>query len=203
MGVHRLVGIDVVGRQRHIFQRREIACERFRIAAALRIGIVLLHRVEKCNRRLQRVGVAGQLIQLAEPVDGEALGVELLFVVERLARGTDAPVDAAVVGVDEMLQEPVAGRNGRRETFRIARQAVGRRERPDEPGVQDDAARRVGEDFAGGGNLPVEAAARVAQREPEGQNILPQFIGDFPDKAVGACLHLRCSACPRLSFRCS
>ena len=38
---------------------------------------------------------------------------------------------------------------------------------------------------------------------PEEQNILPQFIGDFPDKAVGACLHLRCSAYPRLSFRCS
>ena len=91
----------------------------------LRVEGVLLDAVEEPKGMAERLAVGGGAGILREGVEGEPQGVELLLGVEGPALGIEAPVDAAVVRVDEAGHEVVLGAPGHFEVLRSAQHAVG------------------------------------------------------------------------------
>ena len=90
-----------------------------------------------------------------------------------------------------MGQQPVAGLFGGRQVIGMAELAVSRREGPDDAGIEDDAARGVGQHFSGGLHLAVEAAAGVRKTQPEVQNVVFQDFGCFLQELFGFSSHLQ------------
>ena len=101
---------------------------------------MFLHHPVQVDGCLQRFIVLGHLVQLRKPVNGEALGVELLFGIQALPFRRHAPVHATVFVIAEMVQEPVPRMHGRHQVLRVFQRRIGGRETPDEAGVQDNPA---------------------------------------------------------------
>ncbi len=190
MRIHGLVGIDVMRGQGHVFQRREIAGERFDIAAVLRIREMRLDRLKESRRHGQDLRVSRCLIEFAEPIDGKTLGIQLLLDIKRFTCSRNTPIDTAVFRIDKMGQKPILGRNGCREVLRPAQLTIGRRERPHNAGIQDNAPRGVGQHGPVRKDFPIEASGRILQRQPIVQNILFQHIGCLPQEQVSSRFHL-------------
>ena len=73
---------------------------------------VLLDAVEELQGIVQGLAVAGGTGILRQAVDGEADGVELLLRVLGPAQVVEAPVDAALLLVDEVVNDVVLGPRG-------------------------------------------------------------------------------------------
>ena len=205
MRIHGLVGIDIVGREGHVFQGREIPGKRLDVAAAEPVGEMGLHRFEKCDSGLQHRLVMAHLIQFAEPVDGKALGIELLFAVEGDSVGRNAPVHTAVIRIAEIRQEPILGRRGGLQVFRFPESPVSGGKGPDDTGIEDHAPRRIRRDPAIGRNFAVEAAPGIPQFQPPVQDIVFQDPGRFLEEDFRSVIHrlFTDSVHPRLSSPCS
>ena len=159
MGVLRLGIVGIKVRQAHVGNGLPVTCTSLYVAVVLRIKGVLLDAVEKLQGILQRLTVARGTGILGESVDGEPYGIELLLRVERIALVINAPIDAAVFRVDEVVDEVVLGTGGGSEVSpnsvlsgfvaessasgteitigtRGAEYAIGCRERPEDAGIQ-------------------------------------------------------------------
>ena len=179
-----------MGAQGHVLQRGEIPRERLGVAAVLLVGKVGFHHLVQVDGVFQGVFIAAHLVEFGQAVDGETLGIELFLAVQALPFRGDAPIDAAVFVVAEVVQEPVAGMHGRHQVFGLLQLAVRGGEAPDEAGVQDDAAGGVVEDGAVGGDLSVEAAARVFQFKPVREDVGGQVFPDLLEKQLGIGIHI-------------
>ena len=179
VGVHGFIGVDVVGRQGHVFQGREIPREGLHVAAVLRIRKVGFYYAVQVDGLFEGTIVLGGLVQLREAVNGKALRIKLLFGVLPLPFCRYAPVHAAPLVVAEVLQEPVARMHGGHQVLAVAQGLVGGRKGPDEAGIEDDTARGVILHGAVCGHLPVESPTGVFEPQPVRQDVLREALTDF------------------------
>ena len=174
-----------MGAEGHVLERGEVAREGLDIAAVLRVLETGFHDLEQVDGVLQDLVVAGGLEQLAEAVDGESLRIQLFLGLQALAGGVHAPVHAAVPVVAEMLQEIIPRMDGRHQIFRLAQRPEGGGERPNDAGVQNDAAGGTVLNLRSAVGLPVEPAARILQGEPVIQDVVLEDLSDLLAKGVG------------------
>ena len=73
--VHRLVGVDVMGAEGHVLQRREVAGEGLDVPAVFLVLEPGFHDLEQVDGILEDFVVAGGFEQFAETVDGKSLRV--------------------------------------------------------------------------------------------------------------------------------
>lgn len=84
------------------------------------------------HRHVERARVAGGAEMLRKAVDCECDGIELFLGVERLTLRSDRPEDAALLLVDEMREEIVAGTQSGLLILRLACSAVSGGKRPED-----------------------------------------------------------------------
>ena len=143
MGVHAAGLVLVHLAEAHVGQSGPVAEEGLVVAAAALVGRVVLHQPLDADGLGEALGIAGRAVVLAERVDGERLGVDVLAVVQRRAGGRHRPEDAAVERIEEVGAEVVHGVLGHLEVGLLAKDAVGGGERPQDTGVEHRAPRRV------------------------------------------------------------
>ena len=186
VGIHRLVGVDVMGAEGHVLQRGEFPCQRFDVSPVLLVLEAGFYDPEEVDGILEDFVVLGGLVQFAQAVDSEGLRVELFLGVQALAGGIDTPVYAAVAVVAEMLQEVVPGMDRSHEVFGLLEGPVGRREGPHDAGVQNGAARSGILDFRRAVRFAVEAAVGILQGLPVIEDIGFEDVTDLLAKSVSS-----------------
>ena len=189
VGVHGFVGIDVVGAQGHVFQRREIPGQGFHVASVFLVGKEGFHHLVQIDGVLEHFVVPGYLVEFAKAVDCKTLRIQLLLGIQALPCRIHAPVHTAVFVVAEMLQKIVPGMYGRHQVRSFMQCLISRRKRPDDAGVQDDAAGSVVQHGAVRCHFPVKAPAGILQSQPVRQDAGGQVLPDLLNKLVGSSFH--------------
>ena len=177
MCVHRLAVVAVLGRQTHILYGLPVARSRLDIASAAAVAAAGLDVVVERHGISQRLPIARGADIFAQPVEGEAEGIELLAGVERPPLGVERPVYAAELRVVEAVyQIPFGARRGR-EVILATRYAVCGRKGPQYAGVEYRAFGCVGIDSAVAADAAVEAAPLAVDHsvEPEREYVVLQY----------------------------
>ena len=166
-----------------------------RAAASIYPGVVEsvpLDGFEQPDSLFKGFAVARGPVVFAQSVEGESEGVELLAGVERRTVRGDLPVDAAVLLVVKMSQQPLLGPCGTFEVFRTPQCAVGRRESPENAAVKDCAARRCGVEGVFHRDAAVKSAPAVLHTVgPEGEDHLLQMPLQFGGQTIES-FHITC-----------
>ena len=178
MGVLRLRVVGVEVGEAHVGDGLPVARGGLNVAVELMVEGMLLDAVEELQRTLQRLSVARGTHIFRHAVEREADGVELLLRVLRLPLVVQAPEDAALLGVEEVVDDVVFGPSGCREVFRLAQHAVGRRERPEDARVEDGTFVGCLHELAVAGHLSVESPVLFIHHilQPETQDVVFQYI---------------------------
>ena len=124
MGILRLGGVPKQVAPR-VVPAPPLAAEGVKVAPVDRVMGVLLDQAVDRNRLLQRRDVARRAVVFRQAVDSEDLPVHLLVRIVGLAVRADRPEQAAVLLVDEPVDEVAVGPSRHFQVFRVAVGAVG------------------------------------------------------------------------------
>ncbi|OPZ24467.1 MAG: hypothetical protein BWZ02_02834 [Lentisphaerae bacterium ADurb.BinA184] len=172
------------------------------VAPVARVRAVLLQQVERARGEVQPARVAGGQEVLREAVDGEALAVDDLAVVQARTVAPHLPEPAAVVRVPEMRDEEICAPFCEVRKLASPGEPPGqRREPPQQPALRVEILLRGPEVVA----LPVEVGEKAAAlpvggaRQPERDDAVVEVIPDLGETLGDTGCGFRCHGRPSLS----
>ena len=139
---------------------------------------MFLDAVVQVKRIFQGLPVARGTDIFRQSVEGKADGIELLPGVLGLSLVVEAPIDATIFLVDEMIDEIVLGVGGRLQILLLTQDTVGSRERPEDTGIEDSPLLCLGMQHLLGIDTPIEAPVLAIHHlgAPEVQDVLLKNI---------------------------
>ncbi len=191
--VHRLRRVLVLLAQAHVVERAPVARAGLPVAAPGRLRGVGLDRAVEGDRALLRLHVARREVVLGEGVERERESVGLLPVGERLPRGVEHPVRAAVALVPEAGDELGEGALGHPPVRGVAGPTVGGGEGPEDARAQHPAPGGRGVVHALVAHQADEAAPLLVDRlaHPEREHVAEEVAlhggGQEADAVLRSC----------------
>ena len=131
MGIHRTGTILILIRETHVCNRIPLTGQCLDITVVLGIKGMLLDVMIQGDSDIQCLLVACCTGILRETIDG----ISLLLGIKRIALIVNAPVDAAIFLVEEMIAHILLGTSGSLEILRLLQYTVGSRKSPEDSGI--------------------------------------------------------------------
>ena len=138
----RILRLGIVGikfRQTHITYGLPVTRQCFDITIMLSIQRMFFNTVIQVESVLQGLSVTRGTGIFRQAVDGKADSIELLLRVLGLSLVVETPIHATIFRVDEMIDEITFGTICHFQILRLAKHPIGRRESPQDTGIQDGA----------------------------------------------------------------
>ena len=178
MGVLRLRVVSIEVGETHVGNRLPVARHCLDVAVIFMVERVFFYALIELEGHIECLMVASGTSILRQAIDHEANGIELFLRVAWLAEVVQTPISAAILRVDEVVEDVVFGTCCGIKVFRLAEHTIGCRERPEDASVQDSTFVGRLHEFAAARHLSVEAAMLVVLHlfEPEAQNVVFQYF---------------------------
>ena len=201
VGVLRFGEVGIELRQAHIGNGLPVAGHGLDIAVVFCVEGMLLNAVEQLQGTLQSLPVASGTGILRHAVEGKADGIELLAGVQRHPLVVHAPVDTAILLVNEVLDEVLLGTGSHFKVFTNLlllvtcllplQHPIGCRERPEDAGIENGSLFGLGVQHTRAVHTSVESAMLAVYHlvHPEGQDVRGEHLLHLSFQSLYALVH--------------